>query len=73
MFDAGCTVSIAMESICVRDFWSMVTVKDRQLHYEKEVYPYVGMKNTVVTVIITYFYFLWHTLVQSNIADSTSS
>ena len=38
----GCTVSLPMATICLRAGWSMGTVKDNYLHYQKAGYHYVG-------------------------------
>ena len=52
---AGCTVSPPMSAICLRASWSMYTVKDRYIHYEKAGDQYVGRCATGVSSLSKQF------------------
>lgn len=49
MCSSGCTVSPPMASICLRACWSMGSVKDRYIHYEKAGDQYVGRTVTGIS------------------------
>ena len=46
---SGCTVSPPMASICLRACWSMGTIKDRYIHYEKAGDQFVGRSVTGIS------------------------
>ena len=49
MVACGCTVSPPMASICLRACWSMGSIKDRYIHYEKAGDEFVGRTVTGIS------------------------
>ena len=49
MCSLGCTVSPPMASICLRDCWRMVPVKDQYVHYEKDGDQFTGGSVTIIS------------------------
>ena len=53
IFASGCTVSPPMAYICLKDFWSVVPIKDRYIHYEKVGDQFVGSSFTGISSLTT--------------------
>ena len=53
--DTGCTISPPMDSIFLSDVWSMESIKDTYIHYEKVGDQFVGRSMTRISSSIKYF------------------
>ena len=52
---SGCTVSSPMDSICLRAFGRMGTIKYQYIHYEKAGDNFVGQYVTGISLLTTEF------------------
>ena len=52
---SGYVVSLTMSSICLRACWSMVTVKDWYIHYEKAGDQFTGRSVTDISSLTKEF------------------